>query len=99
MGQTLKHMPGESKKMFPRLAGCGCEIKSMRPIFKTEMLICESKATSDVKFCLHRSHIFKSQQFENAYSGFVLESRIARSILVHCLCSIEIYVIRFRNRI
>ena len=35
---------GEPKKILP-LAGCG--IKSMRPIFKTEMLIYQSKANLD----------------------------------------------------
>ena len=41
-------LPGESKKMFSRLEGCG--IKSMWPILKTEMLIYESKAILDEKF-------------------------------------------------
>ena len=36
--------------MFTRLAGC--EIKSMRPIFKTEILIYQSKANSDEKILL-----------------------------------------------
>ena len=43
-------LPGESKK-FIRFAGCG--IKSMWPIFKTEMLIYQSKANLDeeISFC------------------------------------------------
>ena len=36
-----------NQKKFWRLAGCG--IKSMRPIFKTEMLIYQSKANLDEK--------------------------------------------------
>ena len=41
-----------SKKKFTRLAGCG--IKSMWPIFKTEMLLDQSKANLDLKilFCM-----------------------------------------------
>ena len=37
------YIPNESKKMFARLASCG--IKSMHPIFKTEMFIYQSRAT------------------------------------------------------
>ena len=39
-------LPGDSKK-FTRLPSCG--IDSMRPIFKTEMLIYHSKANLDEK--------------------------------------------------
>ena len=42
------NVPGESKK-GTRLAGC--EMKYMRPIFKTEILIYQSKAKIDEK-CL-----------------------------------------------
>ena len=42
-----------SPKKFRRLEGCG--IESMRPIFKTEMLIYQSKGNLDGKFCLVKS--------------------------------------------
>ena len=35
------------KEMFTRLVGCG--IKSLSPIFKTKMFICQSKANLDEK--------------------------------------------------
>ena len=37
------------REKFMRLQGCG--IKSMRPIFKTEMFINQSKANLDEKIC------------------------------------------------
>ena len=43
---SLKHMLGEPK-MFTPLAGC--EIRSTRPTFKTEILIYQSKANLDEK--------------------------------------------------
>ena len=39
-------MPGDSKRKSARLMGCG--MKSMQPIFKTEMLIYQAKANLDV---------------------------------------------------
>ena len=45
--QTDVHLPGEPKK-FTRLASFG--IKSMQPIFRTKMLIHQSKANLDEKF-------------------------------------------------
>ena len=42
---TYKNYTGGVRKKFTRLVGCG--IKSMGPIFKTEMLIYQSKANLD----------------------------------------------------
>ena len=42
---STTNIPGESKKNFRRLKGCGT--KSMRPIFKTEMFIYQSKVNLD----------------------------------------------------
>lgn len=38
-------IPDESKKLT------GCRIKSRQPLFKTELLICQSKVNLDFKFC------------------------------------------------
>ena len=46
-----------SQKKFMHVAGC--EIKSMGPIFKTEMLICQSKVTLNEKFCLKELSRYK----------------------------------------
>ena len=56
---NMATISGELKK-FIRLMGSG--IKSMRPIFKTEMLIYQSKANLDEKFCLVESLIFEAQK-------------------------------------
>ena len=45
--QSSNNLPGEKSKMLTHLAGY--EIKSMKSIFKTEMLICHSKANLDEK--------------------------------------------------
>ena len=87
-GSSEGGLPGESKK-FKHLMGC--YIKSMGPIFKTEYLIYQSKAKLDEKICLIKSLIIWTQKLENVRKGFVWESNIPRFILVHDLCSIEVY--------
>ena len=54
------YIPVEQKK-FTRLTGC--EIKCMRPIFKTEMLIYQSKANLDKKILLGKiTHQFRPRK-------------------------------------
>ena len=70
-----------------RLAGCG--IKSMRPIFKTEMFSYQSKADLGENF-FGKSLIFKIQKLEKCLKGAYIATRIPPSILVHDLIAIEI---------
>ena len=89
------------KESFKHLVGC--EIKSTKTIFKTEMFIYQSKANLDEKILFVKSHIFQSQQLGNACKGSVCESEIPRSVLVHDMlppgCGIEVHSASFRNRI
>ena len=78
------------QKRFTRLLAYA--IKSIRLMFNAEMLICHSKASLDGKFYLVKSHIFKTQQLENANQVFVWESGNPHSILVYDLCSIEVQI-------
>ena len=74
-------------------------IKSMWPLFKTEMLIYQSKANLDEKILFGKlTHHLRSNNQKNPCKGFAWESKIPRSILVFDLCSIEVYVVSFRNR-
>ena len=70
-----------------RLAGCG--IKSIRPIFKTEMFMYQSKANIDEKFCLVKLLINKTKKLGNAGKGACLGRRIPNTILVHYLFPIS----------
>ena len=56
-------VPGESKKECRRLEGCG--VKSVRPIFKTEMLIYQSKVNLDEKI-LFGALILQTRKLGNA---------------------------------
>ena len=62
-------------------------------IFKTNLLIYQSKADLDEKI------VFCKIIRKNACKGFVWESRIPCSILVHDLCGIEVYIASLRNGI
>ena len=72
----------------------------MRPIFKTELLIYQSKANVNKKILFDRiTHHLDSEIRKNACKGFIWESNIPRSILVHDLCAIEVHIVSFRNGI
>ena len=61
-----------------------CGIKSMRPIFKTKMLIHQSKANLDLKNCLMISLILRTQK--------AFGTKAPNFILVHDLLAIEIKI-------
>ena len=62
-----------------------CEIKNMRPMFKTEMLIYQSKAILDEKFV----RIFTHLDPEVRKMVVNLGKRIPHSVLAHDLLVIE----------
>ena len=83
-----------SKKKFTLLAVC--EIKSMWPIFKTQMSMCQSKANLAEKILFGKiTHLYD----ETIRKMPLRESKIPHSIMVYDLCGIEIYIIIFRNRV
>ena len=78
-----------SQKKFTRLAGC--EIKSMRPIFKAEMLIYQSQANLDEKILFGMIIHHLDPEIRKMLVNSKL--RIPHSILIHDLLAIEIKVL------
>ena len=83
----MAHLPGESKQVY---AFFGCGIKSMKPTFKTEMLIYQSKANLDEKILLGNITHFIEPKIRKMHVRGFYKSRILRFILVHDLYGIEV---------
>ena len=70
----------------------------MRLIFEAKILIYQTTADSDEKISFWQNQTFVTPKNQkNASKGFI--SRIPRSILVHDLCGIEVYIASLRNGI
>ena len=82
-------IPGESE-MFARLVGYG--IKSMRPIFKTEMLIYQSKINLHEKILFRKIPHLIDPEMRKILEKGMFGSKIPHSILVHYLPPIEIRI-------
>ena len=62
------------KSKLARFLGFG--IKNTRPIFKTEILICQSKANIDMKLLFGKiTRLLDQEMRKNACKGFVLERK------------------------
>ena len=69
-------------------------------IFKTDMLIYQSKANLDHKILFVKiTHHLDLEIRKMPVRGFLWESNFPRSILVHDLCGIEVDIVNFRKRI
>ena len=80
-----------SHKKFTHLAGY--EIKSVRLIFKNEILIYQPKANVDDKILLDKfTHHLHPEIMNILRKMFVWESRIPHSILAHDLVAIQIQI-------
>ena len=66
-GRNIGNICWVSLKKFARLAVC--EIKNMRLIFKTKMLMYQSKANLDEKNFFVKSHVVMTQQLEKCLEG------------------------------
>ena len=72
----------------------------MWPIFKTIMLIYQSKAYLDEKIvCGKITHFDDPTNEKVPLRGLYGNREFRRSILVHDLCGFEVYMETFRNRI
>ena len=76
-----------SKKKLRRLKGC--EIKSMRLIFKTEMFIYQSNVNLDEKILLGSIPHLTDPEIRKMLVKGMFGNKIPHSILVHDLPSIE----------
>ena len=69
---------------------------------QTKMLIFQLKINLDEKILLFKiTHLYeptiRKMALRGSFEGFISESRIPRSILVHTLCGIEVYNTSFRK--
>ena len=71
----------------------GYEIKSMRPIFKTAMLVYQSKASLDEKFLFGKITRHLEPEIRKCRKGACLGARIPHSILVHNFLTIEVKIL------
>ena len=80
-----------SQKKFARLVGC--EITSVRPIFKTEVLIYQSKGDLHEKILFDKVARHLEPEIRKCLKGACLGTKIPNTILVHNLLTIEVKVL------
>ena len=77
-----------SQKQFTRLGVC--EIKSVGLIFKTKMLILQSKANLDGKILFGRATLVIDPEIRKMLEWVRMGTKVPNSILAHDLFAIEI---------